>query len=88
MNDKISLAGLRARLEETLEWPHEYVFKFIVKVESGDVLRDMFSGDDVRERYSRRGRYVSLTVIKTLNSSEQVIAVYEKVRTVPGVIML
>jgi hypothetical protein len=79
--------GLRKRLEK-LDWPVEYMFKFIVPVEKAGEIIDIFPEGNYSTKTSGNGNYVSITSCQTLGSENEVIDVYEKAARVEGVISL
>ncbi len=80
---------LRARLDECMIWPTDYVFKFIVPASRCWELRELFSSDFCTERASAKGRYVSLTIVRHVECSDEIISTYKLAAShVPGVIML
>tara|TARA_R110000868_G_scaffold143075_20_gene360831 strand:- start:2516 stop:2764 length:249 start_codon:yes stop_codon:yes gene_type:complete len=82
---------MNERLKELLDnehvWPSHYTFKFIVSAEKlGEVVEILGEGVVVKE--SSKGKYVSVTLHKLMDSSEAIIELYKKVATVEGVISL
>ena len=94
MNDERAPAGddkyrtLRSKLEVFHEWPHAYLFKFIVPEGRLAELEGIFDGWDYSTRRSSKGTWVSLTCERTMDSSEAVIEVYRKVDAIEGVFAL
>ena len=81
-------AGTNGRLlDEQIDWPSPYLFKFIAPRSELDALTDLF-GDEVTVRASSKGKYVSVTSEQMMNSSDAVIAVYKAAAEVEGVISL
>lgn len=78
----------KALLDEQITWPDYYSFKFITKTEQKHVLTDLLADHSIQEKPSKNGKYTSITSKIILNSSEEVIAVYNKVSHVDGVITL
>jgi uncharacterized protein len=75
-------------LDEQMEWPGEYIFKFIAPRTRLDDLKALFGGQPVKVRSSSRGNYVSVTARMELDSSDQVIAIYNAAAEIEGVISL
>jgi hypothetical protein len=75
---------LRAKLEVFEDWPHAYTFKFIVPGEKQAELEAMFEGFEYSLRPSRTGKYVSLTCVREMASSDAVIEVYQRVSGIEG----
>jgi len=75
-------------LDENVEWPSEYMFKFIVPQHNLDRLKDVFGRIPIKVRASNKGKYYSVTAKLEMHSSEEVIAVYNAAAKVEGVISL
>jgi putative lipoic acid-binding regulatory protein len=88
MSNDPSIESLRTKLDTYYDWPAIYPFKFIVPKERAGEVLDLFADDPVRERKSRNGRFVSLTMEMHMHSGDEVIAVYQRVARIPNVISL
>lgn len=75
-------------LEDQIDFPSEYLFKFIVPSSNLDALRHVFGHHPVKVRESRKGNYVSVTARMEMHSSDEVIAVYNAAAEVEDVISL
>lgn len=75
-------------LDDQMEWPSEFVFKFIAPQSGLDALKAVFGRHPVAIRASRGGNYVSVTARMEMHSSHEIIAVYKAAATVEGVILL
>lgn len=75
-------------LEDQIDFPGEYLFKFIVPTSNLDDLKHVFGQHPVRVRESRKGNYVSVTARMHMHSSDEVIAVYSAAAEVENVISL
>lgn len=75
-------------LEDQIDFPSEYIFKFIVPSGNLEDLKSVFGHYPVEVRESRRGNYVSVTARMEMNSSDEVIAVYSAAAEVEDVISL
>lgn len=78
----------KAILEEHHIWPAEYMFKFVVLANQVDELTNLLNDDRVVLKPSRKGKYISVTLETMMNSSQEVISIYEKVGTLEGIIKL
>lgn len=79
----------RKLLDEQYQWPAVYTFKFIVpKASAGQLLSVFASHKEVTVRESGKGSYVSVTARIIMPSSEGVVAVYEAVAEIEGIISL
>jgi hypothetical protein len=81
-------ASLKTRLDECHVWPGVYTFKFIMKAELAEPFSAIFAGHRFTTRPSAAGRHVAITAELFLESSDEVIAVYRRAATFPGVIAL
>lgn len=86
MEDK--LKQFKQALDDHHQWPCPYVYKFIVPTENLDQLMALFPEEEVATRESKSGKYTSVTMTSTMCSSDEVMAVYAKAATVPGVMSL
>ncbi len=75
-------------LEDQIDFPSEYIFKFIVPSANLDDLKSVFGHYPVEVRESRKGNYASVTARMEMNSSDEVIAVYNAAAEVDDVISL
>lgn len=75
-------------LDDQIDFPSEYIFKFIVPSANLDDLKNVFGHYPVEVRRSSKGNYVSVTARMEMNSSEEVIAVYSAAAEVEDVISL
>lgn len=76
------------KLESQHEWPSLYMFKFIVPAGKEDGIRKLFPMNEVVEKPSKEGKYVSLTIQVMINSSDEVVRIYEEAHKIEGVIAL
>ncbi len=82
---------LQQRLDEVHEWPSVYLFKFIMKPEEAILLQvQAFFPEEaeILRKYSRTGKFVSLSVREVMMSSDEVLARYRKVAQIEGVMIL
>jgi len=75
-------------LDESHQWPCPYTFKFIVPTENLRMVKELFPDSPLRMRESKSGKYTSVTMESTMCSSKEVMAIYEKAATVPGMMAL
>lgn len=75
-------------LDEHHQWPCPYLFKFIVPSENLSKVVELFPDTEIQTRESKTGKYTSVSVETTMCSSKDVMEVYEKVASVPGVMSL
>lgn len=87
MNNDTRFDGLRKRLEQ-LQWPADYLFKFIVPVSKADELIEILPGEEFKTKKSEQGNYISITSYTNVSSEDEVIDVYVKAARIEGVISL
>jgi uncharacterized protein len=84
-------------LSNTHQFPGPYIFKVIGRVDNGfaarvvAAVRDELAHDvdpPFRLRHDRGGRHVSVTLEPTLQSAQQVLAVYRRIRKTTGLVMM
>ncbi len=81
----------QALLDQHYQWPAEYLFKFVGKTEDLPKLEEIFSETIILEkstRDSRAGKFTALSVRTQMNSSEEVIEIYESASEIEGVTAL
>ena len=83
---------LREELENSTEWPSEYMYKFIIPsdTEKKEQVEAVFnhSGAVIGTKKSSNGTYTSISITLRLNNPDEVIAYYKKVSTIKDVISL
>ena len=75
-------------LDEQNDWPTQYTFKFIAPRQRLDALKDVFGDHPVKVRKSSKGNYMSVTARMRMESSEEVVAIYEEASDIGDVISL
>lgn len=80
--------NFKALLDESYSWPDYYRFKFIVRKENRQELLDLFSEHKVEEKPSNKGNYISCTIRILVQSSDEVLKIYESASTIKGIISL
>ena len=83
-----SYEAFKIKLDNEHDWPSTYLFKFVVPKNKTDEFRLIFSLESMQEKKSKAGNYVSFTFKKIINSSDEVVDVYLKAKTVEGLIAL
>ena len=82
---------LRLSLEKVHEWPSVYMFKFILEPDTDRVARveALFPPEaELLRKYSRGGKYLSITVREVMINADEVIARYDRASEIEGVIVL
>lgn len=75
-------------LDKEYDWPADYLFKFIVPVEKEQEVRALFPDHEPEVKASKNGNYVSLSVTYCADSSDLILAIYEKASKIEGLIAL
>lgn len=83
--DKVSF---RQKLEDQHQFPGDYLFKFIVPQTKKEAIQEALPVGEMAFRNSSSDKYVSVTMNARVNSSDDVIKVYEKAAKIEGVIAL
>ncbi len=75
-------------LDQEHDFPTQYTFKFIVPHTQQKSVERLFPNETINLKASRKGNYISLSVTMTIESSDLVIAIYEKASEIKGLISL
>jgi putative lipoic acid-binding regulatory protein len=84
-------------LQRTHQFPGPYMFKAIGRAENGFVgrvvaaVRDELAHDQdppFTFRQARGGRHIAVTLEPTVQTAEQVLAVYRRIRAIVGLVVL
>lgn len=85
-NDR--LFKLKLVMDETVSFPTEYLFKFIIPAEMVHhvilILKDL----DIDERASSNGKYISVSAKGIFKTSDDIIYIYKKASLIKGIISL
>lgn len=79
---------LKLLLDDQYTWPGSYLFKFIVKPQFLDELKNLFPSSTFTEKSSSKGKYTSLTINKSCENSHEVISIYKQALSIESVITL
>lgn len=83
---------LKTQLDETTQFPADYLYKFIVpaKGNGSDEVQKIFdnTGAVINTKKSKTGKYISISIVIKLASSDEVISYYEQAEKVEGIISL
>lgn len=88
LNDEYS--KIRELLDAEYTWPALYIFKFVVPKASLSDLEQILGEykSFLTKKSSKTGKYISVTLNITMESTESVIDIYKKVKQVKGVMAL
>lgn len=85
-------ASLKEKLEDTHDFPEDYLFKFIITNEESKHTEIYRVFDDIKftltTKESKNGKYTSLSMNAFVLDADQVIKIYKEVGAIPGVMML
>ncbi len=83
---------LKAQLEDTTDFPADYMYKFIVPSSGNQVneVENIFdnTGAVINTKKSKTGKYVSVSIVVNLDSANSVINYYKKAEKIEGIISL
>jgi putative lipoic acid-binding regulatory protein len=82
------LTKLKSLLDEEHEFPFHYTFKFIILTENKDELLSLLKEHNITEKLSKNGKYTSITSHTSMNSSDEIVEVYQVASTVEGIFSL
>lgn len=83
-----SWQNLKALLEKRHTWPGEYTFKFVIKKELLPDMSALFPQETFKIRESANGTYLSITLTRRMHNPDEVLKIYQKASTIPGLIAL
>lgn len=93
-NEKLEVfyTSLKEKLEQTHNFPEDYLYKFIITNEQSKVTDIYRVFDGVKftmtSKDSKNGKYTSLSINAFVLDADQVIKIYKEVSLIDGVIML
>ncbi|HHT9078243.1 TPA: DUF493 family protein [Flavobacterium psychrophilum] len=83
---------LKVELDNSNNWPAEYLFKFIVPTVDDNVMRveNTFDcmGAVIKTTKSKTGKFTSVSVDVTMKNADEIIAKYQEVGTIKGIVSL
>lgn len=82
------LFKLKLVLDETVTFPTEYYFKFIVPVSEIHHILFLMKDMHVEQRPSSNGNYISVSGKKNCSSSEEIIIIYQRASVIKGIVSL
>jgi putative lipoic acid-binding regulatory protein len=78
----------KEKLEKSYSWPSLYMFKFIVPAGREQEVRKLFPKNEVVQKPSKNGKYISLTTEIMAGSTDQIISIYLQANRIEGLIAL
>ena len=93
MSDKKEFyTKLKTQLDDTTNFPADYLYKFIVPNEANQVaeVETIFNntGAVINKKKSKTGKYVSVSILLKIESSDKVISYYKRAEKIKGIISL
>lgn len=82
------LYKLKLVLDETVAFPTEYLFKFIVPVSEVHQILFIMKGMEIEQKASGNGNYISVSGKMIMNKSDDIILVYQRASVIKGIISL
>lgn len=83
---------LRQQLDESTNWPHLYMFKFIVPADNQKIaqVENLFNSKEAQivMRRSSKGSYVSITAKEVMLNPDRVIERYKEAALIEGLVAL
>lgn len=83
---------LKSQLEDTSKFPTDYLYKFIVPSTKNQVaeVEALFDGTGavIHTKKSKTGKYISVSIVLKVHSSDNVIEYYKKAEKIEGIISL
>lgn len=83
-----SINSFKDKLDKEYNWPALYTFKFIVPKGKENEVKQLFSNHVVKEKFSSKGNYISITAEIMAQSSDKVVEYYLEANKVEGIIAL
>jgi putative lipoic acid-binding regulatory protein len=87
-SDQKSIDSFRSSLDANYEWPCFFPFKFIVPKAQTEAVLALFDVEPSRAKESSSGRFTAYTMEIEVSSSDEVLAIYDRVTSIPNVISL
>ncbi|MEM7298893.1 MAG: DUF493 domain-containing protein [Bacteroidota bacterium] len=76
------------KLENNHTFPGDYTFKFIVKPEHQTKVEALVKGAEITLKPSSGNKYVSVTIKAHLQTSKEVVEIYQEAKKIEGIISL
>ena len=81
---------LKVQLDDTTSFPSDYMNKFIVPTDSSQEVETIFDnyGAVITKKKSKTGKYISVSIVLSVENSDLVISFYKKAEKIKGIISL
>ncbi len=83
-----SFQDFKDKLDQEHKWPCDYMFKFVAPSAKADEVRAIFQKETLIPKLSKAGNYISFTMEKRINSSDEVVEIYLQAKKIEGLIVL
>jgi putative lipoic acid-binding regulatory protein len=83
-----ALTNLKLVIDETVKFPTEYLFKFIVPLASVHEILFILEGMQIEQTPSKNGNYISVSAKKVMDTSQDIITIYQRASVIKGIISL
>ena len=83
--------SLKSKLEDQFDWPHLYLFKFIIPSDNRKLalVEALFGAEaQVTTRQSKNNKFISISAKEVMVSADEIIAVYKKAESIEGIMSL
>ncbi len=80
--------SLKQKLDDQCEWPHVYMFKFIIPADNHKIalVEALFGAEAaITSRQSSTNKFISITARELMMNSEEVITIYQKAAKIEGI---
>ncbi len=91
MKTKEKYLKLKELLDDNKKWPLRYMFKFIVPNNNGKVelAKEMMPhGSQLKYKHTKNLKFVSITCVADMKSSNDIIALTQQLEEIEGVMSL
>lgn len=88
MKDEGNIENFKNQLEKHYDFPTDYLFKFIVPMGQIEKLKSLFPPGKISLKHSKTGKYVGVSCKLNVESSNQIIDIYNQAYLIKGIISL
>lgn len=75
-------------LESEYIWPAPYTFKFLIKEQQLELLKETVTMDNIQIKASQKGKYLSVSYTKIILQTDHIIEIYQLAQKIEGIICL
>jgi len=83
--------NLKQKLEEQFEFPHVYLFKFIIPADNKKLAlaEALFNeATEITTRQSSSNKFISISAKELMLNADEIIAIYKKAEQIEGIVSL